>query len=723
MADGYVLLDGLTPAGTLKLLADFVQDEANSQPFLRDARVRVEAGASYAPKPQVSLAWSDATLRNGRRENAVWKSFWETYKRQTDRNQYASATTLPDGFRPLAGAGVAELLAHSLDEASDVHPERKRELVSKRTIARPYRREKMLVAADLDSGRSAEIFLQLGVFATQRRTACAETDAGSFYLYHIMDESERQSALEAAVAAGRFPECHFLTAYQSDEVRAGVSKPWLVFVPDTVLPQREALDHFCRFLTAAPDLFTTNAEPKSQALAAVVPGDDENAGTQLLILADILFRDEWEFTRRSADLGVVELLALQESESARAQLQEAIAAAQPRVGYQLELRRSRYRAADADELERLAQKKFEIEEHIADLISFRDTAPRPMLLRFTQEQLPVFADFVRHHPPQELNQLLYGFETNVGQMGGVHFLYVDAQAQRLAAGDPLPWWGQFGQQAMRFWLDPHWARSYWPEAQHHVFVPFGLTLFPTLHSWDVASMDDYLRQMFLEAYEARHRVEQIPDRPLYVFDGLAAPGAQLEMSILDRDAFQPLTSCLEWLNDNLRVLQHVELQTFIAQMADDVARLEMSRQLADEADASMAAFKRKTEKAQQEMAESLRGTFEGIEVEVNEVLQESRAFVSEAQALNHRLQRVRALHAELKALVDQARDHEEQIDEELRQLRQHYEDLVKEVEADIERAGETRERMTRNVEKTVAQLEQTYRELQGKLRELYYIGR
>src|SRR5690606_28544579 len=131
---------------------------------------------------------------------------------------------------------------------------------------------------------------------------------------------------------------------------------------------------------------------------------------------------------------------------------------------------------------------------------------------------------------------------------------------------------------------------------------------------------------------------------------------------------------------------------FIAQMADDVARLEMSRQLADEADASMAAFKRKTEKAQQEMAESLRGTFEGIEVEVNEVLQESRAFVSEAQALNHRLQRVRALHAELKALVDQARDHEEQIDEELRQLRQHYEDLVKEVEADIERAGETRER-------------------------------
>src|SRR5690554_4122600 len=223
MADGYMLLAGLSPTATLKLLADFAHEEKDAPAFLRDGRILVEPGNSYAPEPRVSLAWPNATLRRGRRDNPAWTAFWGLFSKQTG-HIHETSPDLPDGYQMLAGPGLAALLACSLNDASDVNLERKRELVNKRLIARPQQRERMLVASGIDAGRGAEIFMQLGIFATQRRTASAKTASDTFHLYHVMDDPERQSALDAAVVAGRFPECHLLTAYQSDEVRAGVSE-------------------------------------------------------------------------------------------------------------------------------------------------------------------------------------------------------------------------------------------------------------------------------------------------------------------------------------------------------------------------------------------------------------------------------------------------------------------------------------------------------------------
>jgi hypothetical protein len=258
-------------------------------------------------------------------------------------------------------------------------------------------------------------------------------------------------------------------------------------------------------------------------------------------------------------------------------LAQAIQQSEPFIGYKLELKPTRH--IDKSKIERLTEQKARLEYNLAYLQSI--SQPRPLLMRFTQEQLPALAAEIRSFPIHVIldGSIKYGFQATEQEPGGFHFLLIDpAETARLEV-DPFPLWQDINSPHMRFRLDPFWASHYFDaEALNEamVFVPEGCTIYPPLHSWEPRSMDRYLRETLGHWFQDRLKGITIPIRPIYLFDGEPVPASPITISVLDRGRMEPLNTRLGWLNDNLVIRRAIDKEESLRELAHDIAWQEMA---------------------------------------------------------------------------------------------------------------------------------------------------
>ncbi|MCB0112298.1 MAG: hypothetical protein KDE53_40520, partial [Caldilineaceae bacterium] len=366
--------------------------------------------------------------------------------------------------------------------------------------ALPQAGEFLLLARGVTPEGAAGIVEELRFHATDLRITTAHTDRNrqTIHLFHLLADQKRRSSFQSAWVGRRFADGIVLTAFAD----GGTT----VFLPEQSRPSREGIHDFCRLLRLAPTLFrtkgpdtgneetassdtlrdetTTGQEPEhrdvtvtsaasetasvhnGELLAAIhqpvpVDGKASNlAQLEFYYLRELTFYAQGTFTPSLPDHIAIEVHSLSTTAEGVQQLRQAIAEAEPLIAYRLALRKGRYqefRAAERNEYQRLSQQQLDIEYRLAYLSSIN--AARPTLLRFTQKQLPAFADVIRSTPMKFLqgDDLRYGFQAIERHYpAGLHYLLKSPHVV-MDAMNPLPQWEALDSMAMHFWLDPLWS--------------------------------------------------------------------------------------------------------------------------------------------------------------------------------------------------------------------------------------------------------------------------
>ena len=255
-------------------------------------------------------------------------------------------------------------------------------------------------------------------------------------------------------------------------------------------------------------------------------------------------------------------LDLKQSVEAEKRLRKAISVVDPNAGYRLSLHDVSPRVDDGQSLARIQEKIADLEAQEALVRGLR--ASQKTLLRFSRVQLPALADFLSAVPVGDIDtgKILYGFQATADEPGGVHFLLYDpAEVQMERSLPEWTWRARTEDQPIRYWVDPHWAEFYTKagaRVSSRVFTPRNTALHPTLHSFAPEDMDAYMRGLIrrrVSLGDHNSTIRELLDDPLRAL-GLVIGRSRDEafdivVEILDLDCFVPLRQRLDWINDNL----------------------------------------------------------------------------------------------------------------------------------------------------------------------------
>lgn len=454
--------------------------------------------------------------------------------------------------------------------------------------------EWLLIDRRGDTESSAKLVSDLRFHATHCRMAATTTSGGqSCLLVHVLADPERKPSLGGLTAAGALDDLDRLACFRSAE-RA-------IFLGGERVPSRRGLAAFCQIMTSLSPVMAS-----SERLLAIVPREAvprERKALEIYPLAGLDFLDQVAITPRPSAYAEIEVLPLSASDAELHRLQERILRAEPRVGHRLELRPGFPLVGSDRELEHLVAQLAELEQRRAYLESLRQ--PRPVLLRFTQHQLPALADAIRSFPSLEVRdgKIFYAFEATQANPAGWHYLLFNP-AEAVQSEPYPPWrWAELAEriddlaprnETPRFWLDPLWADDYHDRGDCLVFVPQGRVLFPSLHSWKPDGMDVYLRDLLREWFPGQRGIERWPARALLLFDEIRPPDQkdpEIRIQVLDADGFVPLSEQIGWINDNLS-LQHVlgGVQGLVSELAEQESRRLLAVRFAAQAEQAEAAF-------------------------------------------------------------------------------------------------------------------------------------
>lgn len=717
MSDRYFYLDQLSPTEALHLLAEAVPKiEAKQLEHLKEVSLLIKSSilgqevSFVMPDPRASSRWR----RNKAREQAfdTLINIYQSIKNSQPRIDHFFEKTI--SFTE----GVTQLLTHSGQSQE---------------LAQESQQEYLLVGRHIEKERAAELFEDLRFHATHTYMGIAETDAGTRYLFHVRDDHDRRSSFLSLQGADFFPEGNILSGFSSHDS--------LLFLPQDIKPGRRALTYFCRLLQAAPTLFGLNSnsapsEAASHRLLVAIdrlpaqkhlngqkntnqePTDQKRATFELLYLAQLAFYSQIQVGPPAYEYADFEILDLKASEKALSELRDAIEEAEPYVGYRLELRRTKVREPIEVERKRLLDQQIELEYKLAYLNSI--SQPRPMLLRFTEKQLPALADVIRSFPGKVVRngKIKYGFQSTQNHPSGLHFLYIEPQHAGTNELDPLLMWDDLDNRPMRFWLDPFWARYY-----HHkgnqclIFVPERTALFPGMHDWDVGSMDRYMRTIMGQWFHGRYGVGSIPAKPIYIFDGEPHPTEKIHISVLDFANFRPLHTKLGWINQHLEIIDNVGLDQFISEMADHTARKELADHISQQANAAEAAFEQAAQHTSKAIAAKISKLTDALSEEIDTFIKQSEEHTEKMKELNKRLQKLKALHKEMTKHSDKTHDLIKKTKEDEQTATDASLKLKEEVDSTLKKAKEVRDDAIERMEKEIYKQQRTRDELRRKLRE------
>lgn len=570
--------------------------------------------------------------------------------------------------------------------------------------------EYLVVGREMNKETIERIFRELSVHATHTRMSGAETRLGSRYLFYVKDDHHRRSSFLSLAAGETFTGCQLLQGFRSGD--------FTVFLPEGAAPGAGELDYFCRLLVSAPGIFETGEiekagreKVKAGLLAAITrwPG-----GIEFLHLAGLRFYDQALFTRPAPEHVIFEFLDLKSGERSAETLKTKLRAAEPQVGYRLELRSTQH--LDRDKVERLYEEKTRIEYQIAYRESI--SRPRPVLLRFTQKQLPALADVIRSFPLKVIHDggLKYGFQATQYEPAGFHFILVDPWEAAEARLDPLPLWEDLDPWPMRFRLDPFWARYYYDQAgTAMVFVPEGTALFPPMHDWDRTSMDRYLRETMGNWFRGQEGIEEIPENPVYIFDGVPRPAAEIRISVLDQEHFEPLHTRLGWINDNLIVTKAIGIEKLVSNMARDVTWQELHRKIKADAGKIQRDFEETAAFAGQQMAAAIKELTGSLTEEVNRVVEKTFQMAGEVKKLDEQLRAWEEVAKGIKTILDEVEKQRSTAVRQTVKSQNEFYNMVRQIEFEIATSRRNRKEVEKKITIEIEKLKKSYQNLKEKL--------
>ena len=698
MPDLCYLFDRLSPEEAMALLAE----TAERRQGRGLAGIRIHTIKRGDGKSEVTVSWPDPNALRPRpsdkveREQALQVAV-EVYSRVMRRQPHLPTAPPEPGME--LGAGAAWLLTHSVS-------------------ANPAQRnedEYLLLARAKMGEEAAKVLNMLRGIATSVRVADSEAGRNtSHYFVHVLDDPNRRGLFRGTVAGQAYGGWSVLVCY----THAGQK----VFLPAEFSPGVSTLEHFCRLATAVPELFGSDSKAPSlhELLIAIDRVASEEGSTSLghgvWYLGHLSFVSWVTLTPTIADQTEFEICHLKGSPTALSELRARIEAVRPYWGYRLDLRRTDSAPVIQDEQRQITEQIVRLEYRLAYLKSLE--APRPRLLRFTQRQLPALADIIRCYPQRTLNDGLikYGYQATDLDPQGLHFLYIPPESKGMVELDPVGLWEHLDTQPMSFWLDPFWARDYYrPANQSLIFVPEGMALFPPMHDWDVESMDAYIRECMGRWFHGQINVADLPARPIYIFDSAGKSDDSIRISVLDQDALQPLRTRLGWLNDNLVPIHALEMEPFIAKMADGLTRQELADAVAAKAVEAEDSFKGVAHTTNKTIAEVTETLTQTVTAEIESVIQETKRTAGKVADLNKKL---RSLQGDLHDMERQEQHIEHliaQADGRAKGLHTFNLRILKEVEAALLDAAATRQRVVAAVTQEIAALQQVSDDLDRRL--------
>ncbi len=509
--------------------------------------------------------------------------------------------------------------------------------------------ERLVVVRGLGADRAAEVFNDLCFHATHTRVAAARTDPGDerFHLFHVLDDPERKSSFQSAVAGELLSDCSILNGFASG--------PFSIFLPRGIAPDKNALRLFRKTLEAAPSLFGGKTVKLNNRVIAALDraprdGDEDSkqARYDILPLAGLRFSSQVNYVPDADYHAEFQVHQLFESTRGLARLRTSIAEATPYIGYRLKLAPARRPETVETERSRLVEQVSRIEFKLAYLDSI--STPRPILLRFSHKQLPALADVIRAQPGRVIRNgcLKYAYQGRY-EHGGVHYLFISPEFTASEAFDPLLEWEDLDDAPMRFWLDPSWARYYHGKgAECLLFVPENTTLLPTMHAWDMdGSMDQYMRDILGRWFRGREGVGKIPRSPVYIFDGTDDPDAPIRITVLNFENFKRLKERLGWINDNLFVMEAVRNEERIEAMASRKIREELDGAIARGAEADAGSFREVARETGAAISMELKGLTTTITGEITNVVESTMKTIDELRTLEARLQQFTSTRVEM----------------------------------------------------------------------------
>lgn len=705
MSDQYFIFDRLTASQALELLARTA--EGTQGRGLEGVRVLLPAAGAVTRS--VTIQWPDPVAgRWSSTDREQSKVALETHARPAYKaltNLVHRSPSTPQLLGELLGPGAVALLLNG------VGPD----------TAQVCSDEYLLVVRGKPPADAAQLADRLRGVATSVRWAPAvAADGQEIWFMHLLDDRSRKGLLRGAFFGQIFGDHPALGCYTDGTSRG--------FLPQDVQPAAPVFAAFCRLVRAAPGIFggTASARRGHNLLFAVIPAATTAAGAPQphlgYYLADLTFEEGVTLTPGAAMYASCEIVRFVPSRTGVESLRKRIEAAQPSMGYRLELRATSATVSVSDELESVEREILRLEYRRAYLETLEQ--PRPRLLRFSQRQLPALADFIRCYSQDVLKEgkLLYGYQAgSYDPDEGVHYLFVPPDVKGMAELDPLMLWGHLGSQPISFCLDPYWSPHYYaPGIESLVFVPEGTALFPPMHPWDEESMDEYLRESAARWFHGELDVAAIPAKPIYLFDGKPSPTEPMRLSVLNRDTFQPLKTRLGWLNDNLVPIHALdERSAFMEKLANDITRQQLAETVAAHATQAHKAFENTAMQASQGVAEEVRqlttAVTEGIQALVDKTVETAKRITE----LNKRVDTLKIDLSGAAATVQRSEDLIKRADGQAAALHARNLRVRKDVDAAIAEANATNQRVTEQIRREIAALTEHTKHLQDEFRKQF----
>lgn len=692
----YFICDGLHPAQALKLLAEASSGMPGD--YLGEIGLRAPSGEF----DDAAIVAPDVDPRSGKDgHKKALDGLIRAYRRMDGKIPKRTADI--SAAMPIS-KGLFRLLADCGGESGD-------------DSAEVAENEFLVLGRNLDKTRARDVFEELRFHATSLKIASKASKNGTVWLFHVLDDHERKSTFQSAVAGSMFAGCRVLNGFRGDGRR--------IFLHPEITPGKTALDSFCRIVTSAPALFKIGKAADPGGLLAAIdmwPGEKRGRAKNRFVflnLAGIFFSSRAEFTPKPAEHADFEFYDLSKNRDALGELRSALESIGPQIGYRLELRTTRHLEAAEKQRDKFQEELVNIEYKLAYLESM--ARPRPLLLRFTQAGLPALADVLASYPQPVIRDGLmqYAFQSVENRPSGLHYLMIDPKAVKSEL-EPLSLLSARNGDAVRFHLDPFWARYYHgADNQYLVFTPEGSALSPPMHDWDNRSMDAYLREIMGKWLDSENETATVPEKPIYIFDGKTGPDEKIHISVLDRDQFQPLKKRLGWLNDNLEIIRAVEKEESFSGMAEDIAEKRFADHFRAEREEAVAAFEEAAEDAGEKIAARLGEMTEVFTVEIDRFVEKIRKTAAGIPELRKRLETYTDASAGMRKKLSQAENQKENIENKSKYLSSEMKRLEnKVVRPALREAMKTREKIEEEVMAEIDKLRQTHDRIRKKLYEL-----
>jgi hypothetical protein len=709
----YSYLDQLLTAEVFQLLVKAAKKHRGQ--YLDRVHIVFTGGMPFkfvdleVPDPYEDKNWESQA------EKETFAELVEAFKEMTGRRE---RNTYPGGDTRGILEGIAWLLLKSANETDE-------------KITGSKGDQYLVVTRTLDEEQAELLFRNICFHATSTRVSSFDPNPAkgtdSRYLYHLKDDPRRKSSFSSLAASGLFDEhpCQVLKGFETEE--------HVTFLPQGSQPGERKLHYFCRLVEAAPVLFGSKEYKNPTGLTAAVlqwpgppgnlkepgPGTDDEMELEFLYLGELQFFRQELFTKRKVDRARFEYMPLKESQKALDGLAAAIQKAKPYVGYRLELQSTKF--LEKNQLERLLDQKARLENNIAYLQSI--TIPQPVLMRFTQEQLPALAAQIRSFPMHILHdgRLKYGFQTSDNEPAGYHFILIDLRETGRNELDPLPLWQDLDIDVLhlRFRLDPFWAYHYYEAGgESMVFVPEGCALFPPIHDWERGNMDQSLREIIGHWFHQSLKGQAIPARPIYLFDGVPGKGSPIHISVLDQDRMEPLHLRLGWINANLLINHALEKENLMKEMAKDITWGELAQHI-----------KINTEQTRRDFSEAALATNHHIAKTTNEmtrmltnvidrVVKETFRMTQKIRRMNQRLQEWDKMLEAMSGMLREVREQKQETTQRMGAAKNEFWRMEQQIQKEIQASERRRKELEGKIVEEIKKLHAASQRLKLRLKSL-----